>query len=257
MNAASLVPLKFRRALVGAATLLAFASVSSAASSPVIAIVRGAHQQAVSGTAFSAPLEVQVTDPANGQGVAGMRVDFVSGTGICLSAPYAITDEHGLASVSATGLGVGTSGAQAEIAGIPGVRVRFEGLVVGADSGSRQDVLRQASLPALETAAPVRAALVGQPTPLMIPQPSFVAGLRGQSGVFVVNAMWPDDDRAPRTAPILFARTALPPVSLESRKMSGAPVRAVLVSNVPSSTAPAQAFGGGFAIRKAFNPGTN
>jgi hypothetical protein len=78
-----------------------------------------------------------------------------------------------------------------------------------------------------EEAAAVRSAFLSSTASLTIPEPEFVAGLHGQSGVFVVNAMWPGTSSAPAAAPLRDTRTALPPVVVDAQKGMDSPVRAV------------------------------
>src|SRR5271168_3057463 len=105
-------------------------SASAAAALPAIQQLRGANQETTYGAAFPAPLVVWVTDPVTERAMSGVTVHYVAGAGIGLSSTNAVTDEYGLASVTATGLTVCTSQVRAEVAGSPDANVTFEGLVV-------------------------------------------------------------------------------------------------------------------------------
>jgi hypothetical protein len=307
----------------GFTLLLVVASATGTASAlPEIKILRGANQQTTYGADFPAPLEVWVTDSVTERAVSGVRVDFTPGIGILLSSSYAITDERGLASVTANGLAACTSDASAEVSGFPAAKVHFEGLEVdkavltvvpanlsaqlsssvpivtnysftgfmngdteetahitgipvltttasdssphanyaikggvgtlsapnymfiagfgtlavlgGADSGQPQDQLhdRSQEVPANalahEDEAVVRSGLLNQTVADAVPEPEFVAGLRGASGVFVVNAIWPNPASAFQSTEALSTRSALAEVVLaDDRKASDAPVQAV------------------------------
>jgi hypothetical protein len=112
--------------------VLAFVFVASVAASaePAIRILKGVNQQTSYASEFAAPLTVWVTDAASQQSLSGVRVNFTAGPGIGLNATSVLTNEHGLASVIATGLTPGASYASAEIDGLPATHVQFEGLVV-------------------------------------------------------------------------------------------------------------------------------
>ena len=131
MNPAFAIILKSRVALSCIAScLLAVSAAGTASALPEIKILRGANQQTTYGADFPAPLEVWVTDSVAERAVSGLRVDFKPGLGILLSSSYAITDERGLASVTANGLAACISDADAEVSGFPAAKVHFEGLVV-------------------------------------------------------------------------------------------------------------------------------
>jgi len=130
MNATSSTPLKSNLAF-GCITLLLVACGASVASAlPAIHVIRGANQQGIYGSSFPAPLVVWVGDRLTERAISGLRVDFTPAAGIGLSSSYAITDEHGLASVTAIGFSTCTSAVDAQVSGFPNARVRFEGLAV-------------------------------------------------------------------------------------------------------------------------------
>jgi len=328
MNTVFSIRLKPRLAIV---LVLCVAAGSAAASAQqAMRVLRGADQQTVYGSAFPAPLVVWVTDTATERAVPSLRVDFSAGKGIGLSAPFAITDEQGLASVSATGLATGTSSVSAEVSGSPELKVNFDGLFVGkailtvipADlsmlqgtfvpavtnytisglvNGDTEETAAITGLPVLTTTAKdkspranyaikggvgslsspnynfvagfgtlaildgngldadgtshtelvqtaslgysdqdvavVRAGFMSQLDGSMIPQPSFVAGLRGESGVFVVNAMWPNSQSTPRPSQPILMRSALTTVVADAPKAPDAPVRAAVVTRAASPAA--------------------
>jgi hypothetical protein len=323
MNPAFAIILKSRVALSCIAScLLAVSAAGTASALPEIKILRGANQQTTYGADFPAPLEVWVTDSVAERAVSGLRVDFKPGLGILLSSSYAITDERGLASVTANGLAACISDADAEVSGFPAAKVHFEGLVVdkailtvvpanlsaqlrasvpivtnysftgfvngdtegtaritgspvltttasdssphanyaikggvgslsapnytfiagfgtlailgGSDSGNSLDnpqeplqAVRE-NHSAHEDEAVVRSALLNQSMADVVPEPEFVAGLRGASGVFVVNAIWPNPANAFYSPEPLSTRSALAEVVLaDDRKAPDAPVLAV------------------------------
>jgi hypothetical protein len=334
MIAAFPAPWKSKLALGCVASLLVVASAAGTASAlPEIKILRGANQQTTYGSDFPAPLEVWVTDSVTERAVSGLRIDFTPDLGILLSSTSAVTDERGLASVTANGLAACTSSVSAEVSGSSEARVSFEGLVVdkavltivpanlsaqlnasvpivtnysftgfmngdtegtarisgspvltttasdssphanyaikggvgtlsapnytfvagfgtlavlgGTDSGQSQDPLLDPSrdsaqavpqnLPAHEDEAVVRSALLNQSMADVVPQPEFVAGLRGASGVFVVNAIWPNPASAFHSTEPLYTRSALAEVMLaDDQKAPDAPVQAV---DLPKMTA--------------------
>jgi len=260
--------------------LLALVSGASAAAAvPVIQQLRGANQETTYGSSFPAPLVVWVTDPVAERAVPGVTVHFIAGAGIGLSSVDAVTDEYGLASVTATGLTVCTSQVRAEVAGAPDANATFDGLavdkavltVIPADLEMRLgsqlppfagysfqgfvngDTVETAHItgspvltttakdrsphanyaikggvgtlsspsytfvpgfgtiavldepnpgghadapesyflpPAKEDDAHVQTAIVDEPVTIAIKQPSFLAGLRGESGAFVRAAIW-------------------------------------------------------------------
>jgi len=98
---------------------------------PEIRVLSGSDQQTVYASSFAAPLVVFVADPSTHQALAGVRINFTAPATIRLSATNALTDERGLASVTATGLTPSTAAAvMAEVAQFPGTTIRFENLVV-------------------------------------------------------------------------------------------------------------------------------
>lgn len=331
MNAVFPEMLKSKLALGCIASCLLIATATTSASAlQSIKILRGANQQTTYGAEFPAPLEVWVTDPATERAVSGVRVDFTPGAGILLSASYAITDEKGLASVTATSLAACTSSVSAQVAGSPEARVTFGGMVadkavlrvVPADLASKQ----AASVPAISTytitgfvngdtaetaqikglpvltttvgdrspranyaikggvgslsapnytfvagfgtlailegqeadnpraqwqeASPasllkdeealVRSALASLASEVTVQEPEFLAGLHGQSGVFVVNAIWPNATATtPEPNQHLDTRSALAPVAAVAPKPLDAPVRAVEMPKTATLSAPA------------------
>ncbi|HEX4319702.1 MAG TPA: MBG domain-containing protein, partial [Acidobacteriaceae bacterium] len=294
--------------------LISVLGLVSASASPTVKVLRGGNQQTSYGAQFPAPLVVWATDPATERAVSGLRVEFTPAAGIGLSSSFAITDDRGLASVTATGLATGTSSVSAVVNGIPNLKMSFDGLEVdkavltvvpvdiwasrdeqlpqatayiftglvngdtaesaritgtpvltttaknqsphanyaikgnvgtlaapnytfvagfgtlaildGPNDGPKSDageqILAISASPSEEDAVSVRSALQPNATPL----PAFLAGLRGQSGVFVVNAMWPDSVSAP-TPQILYTRTALTAKIADTRPAQEAPVRPV------------------------------
>lgn len=310
-------------ALLLALTLLAV----PASAVPLVKILRGANQQTTYAAAFPAPLEVWVTEDTTGRALPGVRVDFAAGDGISLSATYAVTDERGLASVSATGLAAGTYSVNAQAAGFPGTRVGFDGLMVnkaaltvvpadlvttpagsvpaiasytieGFVNGDTVETSHITGLPAFSTTATdhsrhanyaikggigslsapnytfvagfgtlavltgpnadsvsadqqdislsplqrddaiaVRPALKDQPVAKATTQPAFLAGLRGQSGVFVREAIWQNSSASSVAMLSFTTRTALPPVAQGIRNASNAPVRAAALPKQASTTA--------------------
>jgi hypothetical protein len=104
-------------------------STSQPKSQPTLKALRGANQQTPYASQFPASLVAWVTDPT-GHSLQGVSVDFTADAGIALSAPRAITDEYGLASVVATGLTPCTSRVSASIAGFPRTRASFDSLIV-------------------------------------------------------------------------------------------------------------------------------
>jgi hypothetical protein len=338
MNAAFPAPRKSKLALGCVASfLVAVSAAGSASALPEIKILRGANQQTTYGSDFPAPLEVWVTDSVTERAVSGVRVDFTPSLGILLSSSYAITDERGLASVTANGLTACTSDVSAEISGFPAARVHFEGLEVdkavlavvpanlsaqlsssvpimtnysftgfvngdtaetahitgspvltttasdrsphanyaikgsvgslsspnytfvagfgtlailnGPGSGHFHDQSQEplqavrASLAAPEDEVVVRSALLNQSMAAVVPEPEFVAGLRGASGVFVVNAIWPNPASAPQSTEPLYTRSALAEVVLaDDRKAPDAPVQAAVLPKMTTVSASAAQF---------------
>jgi len=110
----SLLKLTLRFSLL--ALVLQVASVACYASwLPVIAVVSGSSQATPYASSFSKPLIVKVTNL--NLGVPGIQVNFTPGAGIQLSAPSAITDASGQASVTASGTAVGNFSVTAQISG--------------------------------------------------------------------------------------------------------------------------------------------
>jgi len=110
---------------------LAVASTRGIASQlPKIKVVSGANQQTTYAMAFPAPLLVLVTDPIAKRALPGVRVNFTPAAGIGLNTGYTITDARGMASVTATGLTLGSSNVTAVVAKFPAVKTRIEGLTV-------------------------------------------------------------------------------------------------------------------------------
>jgi len=111
-------------------------------------------------------------------------------------------------------------------------------IIGGSNVGDLQH-LEQAALGSStdDDAAVVRSALVNRPDTMLVPQPAFVAGLRGQSGVFVRDAIWPMPLASSASASAPSARTAMPRVSNDTRKVSEAPVRSVILPKAGNKNA--------------------
>jgi len=273
-------------------------SASAAAALPAIQQLRGANQETTYGAAFPAPLVVWVTDPVTERAMSGVTVHYVAGAGIGLSSTNAVTDEYGLASVTATGLTVCTSQVRAEVAGSPDANVTFEGLVVdkavltvvpadlemrlgstlpalagysfqGFVNGDTVETAQITGAPVLTTTAKdrsphanyaikggmgtlfspnytfvpgfgtiavlnepnpggyadapeayilppakeddahVQTAIVDEPVTIAIKQPSFLAGLRGESGAFVRAAIWQSSTATSAEMASYLIRTAI------------------------------------------------
>jgi MBG domain (YGX type) len=293
-------------------------SAGVALAQPSITALKGSGQQTTYAASFPSPLVVWVTNPATERPVAGLRVNFTAGAGVGLNATYAITDERGLASVSATGLVPCSSSVTAQIQGIPSARVSFDGLVVnkailtivpadvnakvdgaipaitdytihGFVNGDTEETAHIVGSPVLTTTATnhsphanyaikggvgslfspnyafvagfgtlaivgasnasdpqngeqaalnasanddavvVRSALVNRPETMIVPQPAFVAGLRGASGVFVRDAIWPEPLATSAIARSSSARSALPNITTDAWKAPETSVRAVIL----------------------------
>jgi len=345
---------------VASSLAIVFAVSVAATAEPALRILKGANQQTTYAESFAAPLTVWVADSVTQQSLAGIRIYFTAGPGIGLSAASAMTDEHGLASVSAKGLAAGAFSVSAQIAGQPASQVSFEGLkvnkavltVVPADLASAAgdkvpaitdytiqgfvngDIEATAqitgspvltttakdnspranyaikggvgtlqspnytfvagfgtlavsgsanSIPAEETAlnsdaepASVRPALMNKPAAIALREPAFLAGLRGESGVFVQTAISATPAVLPTAALNFEVRNAaLPTASAFSSSITAAPVRAAVSTkaaapqassapvrtavafNAPAAAASAASPYVGSAIRKALIlPGT-
>lgn len=111
-------------------TTVLVGSAAPVCAAPVVQILRGSGQETTYGSVFAEPLTVWVVDSVTHRPVAGARVEFTPGRGIGVSPSYAISDEKGLASVTATGLEVCTADASAQIAGDGKTRVEFSNLQV-------------------------------------------------------------------------------------------------------------------------------
>jgi MBG domain (YGX type) len=329
MNAAFPAKLKSKLIFGCAVSLLVLTSAAYAASgSPAIRILRGASQQTSYGSAFPAPLVVWVTDPATERPVAGLQVNFTPGAGILLSSSSAITDEQGLASVTASGLAACTSSVSAEVVGFPDLKVSFEGLAVdkatltvlpadlasevatsvpaatnytitGFVNGDTPETAQITGLPILTTTANdrsphanyaikggvgslsspnyrfvagfgtlailngakfnngqaaeplsdapmkedeviVRSALLSETASPTVARPEFVAGLHGQSGVFVVKAIWTDPASNPENYMHIDARSAMQSGVTNSPNALDAPVRAVDMPKLATFSAASQ-----------------
>jgi hypothetical protein len=258
-------------------------------------------------------------------------VEFVPGHGIGISPSYAITDEKGLASVTATGLEVCVTDASAQIAGNAKTRVEFSNLqidkapltivpdnivsptgseipvvanysLIGFVNGDNADVAHITGNPTLTTTATnpgihanylikgnpgtlsspnytfvagygtlaivggtasdgwvsgketvetavspedgpsVRPAMAGQHDTGSQELPAFIAGLHGDSGVFVRAAIWSSDSTPSHSVVIRSqnTRSALLVNVPTSSQAPSAPVRTVELPNmaaVESSTA--------------------
>jgi hypothetical protein len=110
--------------------ILAAAFAVTAAAEPALHVLKGSSQQTTYAAPFAARLTVWVNDSVTQQSLSGVRVLFAADSGIGLSEGSAVTDEHGLASVSATGLAPGSFTANAQVQGLPATQVRFLNLVV-------------------------------------------------------------------------------------------------------------------------------
>ncbi|WP_263351410.1 MBG domain-containing protein [Acidicapsa acidisoli] len=324
------------------AVLFTFASGTGIASAATtIKILRGADQQTTYGASFPDALVVWVTDTVTERAVTGLKVDFVAGAGIGLTSTYAITDEYGLASVSASGLGAGDSEVSAEVAGIPGTKVTFYNLAVnkaplfvvpgdlrsvvgspippatsyrfkGFVNGDTEDSAQITGTPVLTTTATdhsphanyaikgnvgslsapnytfvpefgtlailerqtwdglasgdaaaieaaviepsaiegesrVHTAFLGQLESLTMVQPNFIAGLRGESGIFVRAAIWSNPVASSAYTQSLPAQTAIENVPLANmtalptfaagmRIGSDAPVHSVVLPHVVTAS---------------------
>jgi hypothetical protein len=336
---------KSRRVFWIPVLLLVFtACASSAFGTATIRILHGANQETTYGSSFPSALVVLVTDSALERGVAGIRVNFISAAGVGLSSSYAVTNEYGLASVTATGLAACNSEVSAQISGIPGTRVTFEGLIVnkaplmvvpgdlksvagsaipaassysfkGFVNGDTPNTAQITGTPVLSTTATdhsphanyaikggvgslfapnysfvagfgtlaildeknpdeenpdgqysasrqqdtfavpsanengvrVRAALVGPLQSLTMVQPNFIAGLRGESGVFVRAAIWQNaasnvylqslqSHDANENMPVAMA-TNLPTLVVNVRSNADAPVRSVILPHLVTASA--------------------
>jgi len=123
--------LKSKLALGGAAAILTFAVAPSIASAlPAIKALSGAEQQTTYASTFPAPLVVWVTDPSGERAVSGARVHFTSDACIGLSSTVAVTDERGIAMVSAIGLKPCEGKATAFVEDAPRATVNFRGMLV-------------------------------------------------------------------------------------------------------------------------------
>jgi len=97
---------------------------------PEIRALSGSDQQTVYASPFAAPLVVFVADSSTRRPLAGVRVDFTAPAALSLSKTSALTDERGLASVTAVGAIPSVSVVTAEVAQFPGTIARFDNLVV-------------------------------------------------------------------------------------------------------------------------------
>lgn len=347
-------------------TALFLAVVSSAlVAEPALRILKGDNQQTVYASSFAVPLTVQVVDSVAKHPMAGVQVIFTAASGIGLSASTAVSDRHGIATVSARALAAGVSSVSAQVAGDPASRIQFGNLAVnkavltvvpadieataGAElpaitayairgfvNGDTEATARISGTPELSTTArdlspranyaikgsagtlsaanytfaagfgtlaildapetlseitpaqefgltpgtsaksvEIRAALTYQPVTV----PAFLAGLRGESGVFVQTAIWQPQAAHPAVAPPNAVRNALAPDIAAEGPITAISVRPAVVSrpmlsyvaSVPATTAvrsvvfvrpatpqPGLSSASVTAIRKAFNPpGTN
>ena len=337
-----------------AALFLALVSAASALTAePAIRILKGNNQQAVYGSSFAAPLTVWVSDATTHRSIAGVPVTFTASAGVGLSSTSAVTDERGVAAVTAIGLAAGVSTVSAQIADHPASQVTFANLAVdkavltvlpadvdapvgaalpavsaysiqGFVNGDTEATAQISGTPVLTTtakdnspranyaikgnvgtlsapnysfaagfgtlaflgapemenaatkraelagkSAEIRAALADQPVAV----PAFLAGLRGESGVFVQTAIWqaqPAHSATLQTAPV---RKAMAPKIAADGPMAAIPVHPAVASKStalpaakgPAATVRSVAFvspaaqpvlssSGALTIRKAFNP---
>jgi hypothetical protein len=100
--------------------------------------------------------------------------------------------------------------------------------VVGGSNAADPRSGEQAALSSTgDDGSVVRSALVNREQTMIVPQPEFVAGLRGESGVFVRDAMLPQPATASPMLQASTARSALPSVAADSRISPEASVRSV------------------------------
>jgi hypothetical protein len=325
---------------------------------PGVRILKGNNQEAVYGSSFAAPLTVWVADATTHRSIAGMQVTFTASAGIGLSSTSAVTDERGLAAVTATALAAGVSNVRVQVAGHPASQVTFGNLAVdkavltvlpadvdapvgaalpavsaysiqGFVNGDTEATAQISGTPVLTTtakdnspranyaikggvgtlAAPnysfvagfgtlaflgapemekaaiqqaeltgksaeIHAALADQP----IAVPAFLAGLRGESGVFVQTAIWQSQPVHSAILQTSSVRKAMAPKLAADGPMAAVPVRPAVAAKLVAPSAakiPAHATVRSAAlvsptaqtvlssssvsvIRKAFNPpGTN
>jgi len=341
------------------ALLLAVATAAATLTAePAIRILKGNNQEAVYGSSFAAPLTVWVSDATTHRSIAGMQVTFTASAGIGLNATSTVTDERGVAAITATGIAAGVSTVRVQIAGHPASQVMFGNLAVdkavltvlpadvdapvgaalpavsaysiqGFVNGDTEATAQISGTPVLTTtakdnspranyaikgnagtlsapnysfvagfgtlaflgepeigspagqvsegtgkSAEIRAALTDQPVAV----PAFLAGLRGESGVFVQTAIWQSQ---PARAAILQSssvRKAMAPKLAADGPMAAVLVRPAVAAKLVAPSAakiPAHATVRSAAlvsptaqtvlssssvsvIRKAFNPpGTN
>jgi hypothetical protein len=306
-----------------------FASSIAASAEPSIHILKGVDQQTTYASDFAAPLTVWVNDSVTQQSLSGVRVNFTAGPGIGLSTASVLTNEHGLASVIATGLAPGASTASAEIDGLPATRVQFEGLIVnkavltvvpadiassvgntvpaitgytiqgfvngdteataqisgspvltttakdnsphanyaikggvgtlsspnytfvagfgtlavsGAANGGESDQSQESALETAKETVTVQPALMDKPVSMSLREPAFLAGLRGESGIFVQKAL-SANPAVIHTASLnsQVRNAALPKAAAMATPASAAPVRAAVTAKavaVPAFSAP-------------------
>lgn len=301
-----------------AALFIAVVSAASAlAAEPAISILKGDNQQAVYGSSFAAPLTVWVSDATTHRSIAGVPVTFTASAGIGLSSTSAVTDERGVAAVTATGLAAGVSTVSAQIADHPASQVTFANLAVdkavltvlpadvdapvGAalpavsaysiqgfvngdteataqisgtpvltttakDNSPRANYAIKGNVgtlsapnygfvagfgtlaflgaPEMENAASQRAELAGKSaeihpalTDQQVAVPAFLAGLRGQSGVFVQTAIW--QAQATHTAILQPAavRKAMAPKLAADGPLAAVPVRPAVAAKLVAPSA--------------------
>lgn len=333
--------------------LAAISAASVLAAEPALRILKGNNQQAVYGSSFAAPLTVWVSDSITHRSIAGVPVTFTAGAGIGLSSTSAVTDERGVAAVTATGLAAGASNVSARIADNPASQVTFGNLAVdkavltvlpadvdapvgaqlpavsaysiqGFVNGDTEATAQISGTPVLTTtakdnspranyaikgnvgtlsapnysfvagfgtlaflgapemenaaiqqaelagkSAEIHAALTDQPVAV----PAFLAGLRGQSGVFVQTAIWQSQAAHPANPQPSSVRKAMAPKIATDGPMAAIPVRpavaakstapSVAKASVPTvrsvafvspAAQPLLSPSNGLTIRKAFNP---
>jgi hypothetical protein len=115
-------------------------------------------------------------------------------------------------------------------------------MLPGNGSGNDHGAIQEASIVSdtPEQVRQARAALVSGPTTVTIPEPVFVAGLHGSSGVFVRDAIWPKPPVAVTTRQLADTRSAMKVVAVEAGKAPDAPVRAVALPSLSATTAAAK-----------------
>lgn len=97
----------------------------------------------------------------------------------------------------------------------------------------------------------VRSALVSRPNTVTMPEPAFVAGLRGESGVFVRDAIWPEPLEHTAISPNSYTGSAMPNLAAAPRKNQAIPVRAAALPKTANVAAILQSIATRSAIQVA------